>query len=155
MRYRPFGKTGISISALGFGAMRLPSTSAGGKTVFDTEESIRIMRRAFELGVNYFDTAPYYCDGESEIIVGKALKGIRDKSPSTTPRITCPRSSTRAPSNASLPVQPPRPLQRGRLPGKVQSSPEIALRFVLTNPGVTCALSGMGSMARWSRRTRE
>jgi uncharacterized protein len=79
MQYRPFGKTGISISALGFGAMRLPSTSVGGKTVFDVEESVRIMRRAFELGVNYFDSAPYYCDGESETILGKALKGIRDK----------------------------------------------------------------------------
>jgi uncharacterized protein len=65
MQYREFGKTGIKISALGFGAMRLPSSSIDGKTVFNVEESIRIIHRAFELGVNYIDTAPYYCEGES------------------------------------------------------------------------------------------
>ena len=79
MQYRPFGKTGFSISALGFGAMRLPTRQSGDKQVFDEEEGVRIIHRAFESGVNYIDTAPYYCDGESEIIVGKALKGWRDK----------------------------------------------------------------------------
>ncbi len=79
MQYRTLGKTGISISTLGFGAMRLPQIVSDGKQVFDTDESIRIIRRAYELGVNYIDTAPYYCEGESEIIVGKAIKGIRDK----------------------------------------------------------------------------
>ena len=79
MQYHPFGKTGIQISALGFGAMRLPTTVINGQTVFDTEESIRMIHKAFELGVNYIDTAPYYCDGESEIIVGQALKGWRDR----------------------------------------------------------------------------
>ena len=49
------------------------------KKVFDEEESIRMMHRAIELGVNYFDTAPGYCEKQSEIIVGKALKGRRDK----------------------------------------------------------------------------
>ncbi len=78
MQYRPFGRTGFNISALGFGAMRLPSAQVDGKQVFDTEASIRMMHRAFENGVNYIDTAPYYCDGESEVIVGKALKGWRD-----------------------------------------------------------------------------
>lgn len=79
MQYRVLGKTGIKISTLGFGAMRLPQINADGKTVFDVEDSIRIIHRAFELGVNYIDTAPYYCDTQSEIIVGKALKGWRDK----------------------------------------------------------------------------
>lgn len=79
MQYRPFGNTGLNISALGFGAMRLPECRVNGKQVFDVEESIRIIRRAVELGVNYVDTAPYYCDSESEVIVGKALKGLRDK----------------------------------------------------------------------------
>lgn len=79
MQYREFGKTGVKISTLGFGAMRLPQKKVDGKNVFDVEESIRIIHRAFELGVNYIDTAPYYCEGESEIIVGKALKGWRDK----------------------------------------------------------------------------
>lgn len=79
MQYREFGRTGIKISALGFGAMRLPSYNLDGKNVTKVEESIKIIHRAFQLGVNYIDTAPYYCDGESEVIVGKALKGWRDK----------------------------------------------------------------------------
>ena len=79
MQYRKFGTTGKEISALGFGAMRLPHKKVDGKAVYDEDESIRMIRRAVELGVNYIDTAPYYCDGVSEIIVGKALKGIRDQ----------------------------------------------------------------------------
>ncbi|MBC7765468.1 MAG: aldo/keto reductase [Hyphomonadaceae bacterium] len=79
MQYRAFGKTGIHISALGFGAMRLPQMTVGEKTEWDVEESIRMIHRAVDLGVNYIDTAPLYCDGQSEIIVGKALKGIRDQ----------------------------------------------------------------------------
>ncbi len=79
MQYRELGNTGIKISALGFGAMRLPQTNVGGKMVFDTEESTRMIHRSFELGVNYIDTAPYYCEKQSEEIVGKAIKGWRDK----------------------------------------------------------------------------
>jgi uncharacterized protein len=79
MQYREFGKTGAKISTLGFGAMRLPSRIVDDKEVFDAEESARIIHRAYELGVNYFDTAPYYCNSESEQIVGKAIKGFRDK----------------------------------------------------------------------------
>ena len=76
MQYRAFGKTGKKISALGFGAMRLPKREDG---TFDHDEGVRIIRRGFELGINYIDTAPYYCDKESEVIVGKALKGWREK----------------------------------------------------------------------------
>lgn len=75
MQYTEFGKTGIKVSRLGFGCMRFPFTEVDGKKVFNEEESIRMMHRAMELGVNYFDTAPGYCDTISEIIVGKALKG--------------------------------------------------------------------------------
>lgn len=79
MQYRRFGNTGIDISALGFGAMRLPHSVVDGKNIYDVEEGIKVIHRAFELGVNYIDTAPYYCDRESEVIVGKALKGWRDR----------------------------------------------------------------------------
>lgn len=79
MQYRKFGNTGVNISALGFGAMRLPQKQVDGQNVFDHEEGVKVIQRAFELGVNYVDTAPYYCNSESEIIVGKALKGWRDK----------------------------------------------------------------------------
>ncbi|MCL2083748.1 MAG: aldo/keto reductase [Oscillospiraceae bacterium] len=75
MRYTNFGKS--QISRLGFGVMRLPTVTEGGVTRIDEEESIRILRRAMELGVNYFDTAPYYCDKMSENVLGKAVKGRR------------------------------------------------------------------------------
>jgi uncharacterized protein len=79
MQYRRFGNTGVKISTLGFGAMRLPSIEVDGKTQFDYDESKKMIQRAYELGVNYFDTAPYYCDGESEIILGQSIKEFRDK----------------------------------------------------------------------------
>ena len=59
--------------------MRLPQKGPKDGTVYDYEEGVRIIRRAVELGVNYIDTAPYYCNQESEIIVGQAVKGIRDR----------------------------------------------------------------------------
>lgn len=77
MQYRPFGKTGERISALGFGVMRLPMTPDG-KHV-DEEQAIPVIQRAYDLGVTYFDTAPYYCEKESEIVLGKAIKPWRDK----------------------------------------------------------------------------
>lgn len=79
MQYRKFGNTGINISALGFGAMRLPEYEKEGQWFVDEEESVKVIHRAFELGVNYIDTAYGYCHGSSEYTVGKALKGYRDK----------------------------------------------------------------------------
>jgi len=79
MEYRDFGVTGIKVSILGFGAMRLPEEEKNGKYQVKEEESIRMIHRAFELGVNYIDTAYPYCHGQSELVVGKALKGWRDK----------------------------------------------------------------------------
>ncbi len=252
MRYNDFGKTGVKISALGFGAMRLPSKNVNGKTIWNVDESVRIIHRAFELGVNYIDSAPYYCDGESEVIVGKALKGWRDKVYLSTknPIENASGADWRKRLEASLkrldadsidfyhmwginwgawenninvkdgPLEAavrakeeglikhisfsfhdapenllkiidtgafetmlvqynlldranepgiaramekglgvvimgpvgggrlgaPSPAIKALLPGKVNSSAELALRFVLSNPGVTCALSGMGSM---------
>jgi predicted aldo/keto reductase-like oxidoreductase len=75
MHYTDFGKTGVKVSRLGMGCMRLPCSEKDGKTIFNEEESIALIHRAMELGVNYFDTAPYYCDKQSELILGKALKG--------------------------------------------------------------------------------
>ena len=59
MQYTEFGRTGIQVSRLGFGCMRFPSREVDGKKVFDEEESIRMMHRAMELGVNYFDCLLY------------------------------------------------------------------------------------------------
>lgn len=71
MQYRRLGRTGIEVSHLGFGAMRLPS-GCDGKP--DPQESIHIIHRAFELGVNFIDTAVMYCDYRSQGIVGQAVK---------------------------------------------------------------------------------
>jgi predicted aldo/keto reductase-like oxidoreductase len=79
MIYKEFGKTGVKVSALGFGAMRLPMIEKEGKKYVDEDKAIQIIHKAFELGVNYIDTAPYYCESLSEAAVGKALKGWRDK----------------------------------------------------------------------------
>ena len=79
MQYRTFGNTGIKLSALGFGAMRLPEVEINGLKQIDEEKAISAMRRAFELGVNYIDTAYLYHGGASEVVVGKAVKGRRDK----------------------------------------------------------------------------
>ncbi len=78
MHYRQFGKTGWQVSILGFGAMRLPTLKDNIEKV-DEEEAIRMMRYAFDNGVNYIDTAYMYHMGESEKIVGKALKGYRER----------------------------------------------------------------------------
>ena len=73
MKYRTLGRTGIQVSpyCLGtmmFGAMGNP----------DHDDSIRIIHRALDAGINFVDTADVYSAGESEEIVGKALKGRRD-----------------------------------------------------------------------------
>jgi len=79
MNYRKFGNTGEDISALGFGCMRFPEYEKDGKWFVDQEKTTEMLLHAYENGVNYFDTAPYYCHSNSEQAVGKALKDIRDK----------------------------------------------------------------------------
>jgi len=72
MQYRTFGKTGFEASALGFGAMRLPTTDAGG---VDEPLAVEMIRTAIDGGVNYVDTAWPYHGGQSEKVLGKALQG--------------------------------------------------------------------------------
>ncbi|MDI6601659.1 MAG: aldo/keto reductase [Thermoanaerobacteraceae bacterium] len=80
MIYKEIKNLGIKISSLGFGAMRLPMVEKeDGKKYVEEDKAIEVIHRAFELGVNYIDTAPYYCEHQSEAVVGKALKGWRDK----------------------------------------------------------------------------
>ncbi len=79
MEKRKLGKTGIETTILGFGAMRLPTLKVG-ENAIKHEEAIKLMRKAFDAGVNHVDTAYNYHDYESEIVVGKALKdGYREK----------------------------------------------------------------------------
>ena len=73
MRYRPLGQTGVEVSALCLGTMLF-----GPWGNRDHDESIRIIHRALDAGINFVDTADVYAGGESEQIVGKALRGRRD-----------------------------------------------------------------------------
>lgn len=80
MEYRLFNKIGKPVSLFGIGCMRLPTIKTGDRSVVDEAEAIRIIRYGIDHGVNYIDTAYPYHDGQSERIVGKALKdGYREK----------------------------------------------------------------------------
>ena len=63
--YRTLGRTGLKVTVVSFGAMLTPEHE--------------VMRAAFDLGINYVDTARSYMGGRNEEIVGRAIKGIRDK----------------------------------------------------------------------------
>jgi aryl-alcohol dehydrogenase-like predicted oxidoreductase len=73
MEYRTLGRTGVKVSPLCLGAMMF---GAWGNT--DHDDSIRIIHRALDAGINFIDTADVYSRGESEEIVAKALKGRRE-----------------------------------------------------------------------------
>ncbi|MET9386283.1 aldo/keto reductase [Streptomyces sp. NPDC002928] len=73
MKYRTLGRTGIKVSPYCLGAMMFGAIGNP-----DHDDSIRIIHKALEAGINFVDTADAYSRGESEEIVGKALKGRRD-----------------------------------------------------------------------------
>lgn len=70
MQYRKLGKTGLKVSEISLG-----SWLTFGRSV-DRETSIKTIHRAYELGVNFFDTANVYARGEAEIVVGEALSSL-------------------------------------------------------------------------------
>lgn len=77
MEYRKLGSSDLKVSVFGYGAWGIggaPFWSTEGKEV-----SLKSLRKAYDLGVNFFDTAPVYGFGHSEKLVGQALKSVRDK----------------------------------------------------------------------------
>ncbi len=77
MEYRQLGQSDLKVSAIGYGAWGI-----GGFPFWETEgerASTKSVKKAYELGINFFDTAPVYGFGVSEELIGKALKSVREK----------------------------------------------------------------------------
>jgi aryl-alcohol dehydrogenase-like predicted oxidoreductase len=80
MKYRVLGKTQLKVSEVGFGAWAIGGNAHGnsyGPT--DDKQSLAAIRRALELGCNFFDTADVYGHGHSEKLIGQALRGHRSE----------------------------------------------------------------------------
>jgi len=73
MPMRALGSTGLKVSLAGLGCHPI------GRGGLEEKDAVAVVRRAQELGINYFDTAPSYGSGRSETRVGKALKPVRDQ----------------------------------------------------------------------------
>ena len=83
MQYNVLGRTGLKVSAIGYGGavLGIPYYLAGENPEDSATQNtyIESIRHAFELGINYFDTAPGYGNGVSETILGCALSECRDE----------------------------------------------------------------------------
>jgi hypothetical protein len=77
--YRELGNTGLKVSQLGFGAMRLPMVGEGEEARVDRALAIPMLHAAFDAGLTYVDTAVGYCNQDSQRVVGEALKGYRER----------------------------------------------------------------------------
>ncbi len=96
MQYRTIPKSGVKLSVISFGGMRIPT-----KDGVPEDEAIATVRRAIELGVNYLETAPGY--GNSEILIGKALQdGWREKTYLSTKSQTSSAADMRAALERSM-----------------------------------------------------
>jgi aryl-alcohol dehydrogenase-like predicted oxidoreductase len=74
MRYRPFGRTGLQVSVVGFGCWPMAGDRYG---AIEDDEAVKAIHRALDLGANCVDTAPAYGAGHSEEVVARALAGRR------------------------------------------------------------------------------
>ncbi|MEM3064396.1 MAG: aldo/keto reductase [Candidatus Nitrosotenuis sp.] len=77
MKYRTLGKSGISVSEIGFGAWTIALDWWGKK--IDEDEARRMLKRAYDLGINFFETGDMYGKGKSEKLIGEVFKGMRNE----------------------------------------------------------------------------
>lgn len=75
MKYNRFGATGLMVSEIGFGCARLGGIFQGSSAA----DVVRTLHMAFDHGITFFDTADMYCQGESEVLLGTAFRGRRDR----------------------------------------------------------------------------
>ncbi len=75
MKYRQFGKTDLEVSAIGLGCARLGGNLSGG----NKQAAVKMLHLALDSGVNFYDTADSYGQGQSEILLGKTFKKQRDQ----------------------------------------------------------------------------
>ncbi len=76
MKYRKLGKSNIMVSEIGFGAWSIGLDWWGKK--IDDDEGLRMLKRAYDLGITFYDTADIYGKGRSEKLIAKAFKGMRN-----------------------------------------------------------------------------
>ncbi|MBI3254669.1 MAG: aldo/keto reductase [Nitrosarchaeum sp.] len=77
MKYKTLGKSGIKVSEIGFGAWTIGLDWWGKK--IEEEEAKRMLKRAYDLGINFFETADMYGKGISEKLIGQVFKGMREE----------------------------------------------------------------------------
>ena len=77
MKYRTLGKSSIKVSEIGFGAWTIGLDWWGKK--IDDDEAIKMLKRAYDLGINFYETADMYGKGKSERLMAQAFKGMRDE----------------------------------------------------------------------------
>src|SRR5918995_1192616 len=76
MKYRTLGKSGIKVSEIGFGAWSIALDWWGKK--IDDDEAIRMLKRAYDLGINFYETADIYGKGKSEKLIAQVFKDMRN-----------------------------------------------------------------------------
>jgi len=77
MKYKTLGKSGIKVSEIGFGAWTI-GLDWWGKKIED-DEAKRMLKKAYDMGINFFETADMYGKGKSEKLIGEVFKGMRDE----------------------------------------------------------------------------
>ncbi|MGA2467025.1 MAG: aldo/keto reductase [Thermodesulfobacteriota bacterium] len=98
MKYRALGSTGIEVSEIGYGTWGLGGNAYG---PVDDNESKKALRRAFEKGINFFDTSDLYGNGHSEQLLGEVFRDVRDAVVIATKGGTLPHSGFYMPQDFS------------------------------------------------------